>query len=86
MYGTDHMEPPPDTSKAIAYADKNLAGHARDPFDPSEVRRGRPGGSSRKDKLDLPDRHRRVARLQTHAPAAGRALHPHVDQTAQPCQ
>ncbi len=24
MYGTDHMEPPPGTSKAIAYADKML--------------------------------------------------------------
>jgi mannosylglycerate hydrolase len=24
MYGTDHMEPPPDTSKAITYADKVL--------------------------------------------------------------
>ncbi len=24
MYGTDHMEPPPETSKAIAYADKVL--------------------------------------------------------------
>jgi alpha-mannosidase len=24
MFGTDHMEPPPDTSKAIAYADKML--------------------------------------------------------------
>ena len=24
MFGTDHMEPPPDTSTAIAYADKVL--------------------------------------------------------------
>ena len=44
MFGTDHMEPPPGTSKAITYADRQSGRHTCPPFDPAEVHRRSPGG------------------------------------------
>ena len=53
MYGTDHMEPPPNTSKAIAYADKALGDthviHSTLPRYVAAVRY-----SLLKDNIDLP--------------------------------
>jgi len=53
MYGTDHMEPSRNTSKAIAYADKNLPGsrvlHSTIPQYVASVQ-----SAIKKRKLDLP--------------------------------
>jgi alpha-mannosidase len=53
MFGTDHMEPPPNTSRAIAYANKNIPGtqviHSTLPKFVEAIQ-----ASIKKNKLDLP--------------------------------
>ena len=82
MHGTDHMEPQPDTSVAIASAEGRLDGdqiiHSTLPAYFAALQ-----SDVSLDQLPVVRGELRASRR--HPSAAGCPFHPHVDQAAQPC-
>jgi len=84
MYGTDHMEPSRNTSKAIAYADNHLSGtHVIHSTLPRFVAAA---------QADIKNKNSHSQQSKANCALAGvctscrGSFNPHVDQATQPCQ